>query len=215
MHVDLQVCFILDIHDPVDPGLLKSQIEHIVIGVMNQYPTKSIQIAFVGYGGCFCVTNRERKWRWTSSNQINRLQREFNDLQVTLKFTNPCRKIQLGYDLANQLDWFAKRKIVFHLCDGPAFGLQYHTPEVPDNHPHGHAYIVLEEEVEKFATKGINLVIFKLNNNCNTTIKIMEDEYLKWSKSGYGFYVEDLTNEKNRRERIHNDVERFMISQLI
>lgn len=214
MCVDLQVCFILDIHEPADPGLLKSQIEDIVNDVMNQYPTKSIQIAFVGYGGCFCVTTRGKTWRWTFSNQIHRLQREFNELEVKLRFTNPCRKIQLGYDLANQLDWFGKRKIVFHLCDGPAFGLKYHTPEVPDNNPYGHAYIVLEEEVEKFATKGINLVVFKLNNNCNTTIKIMEEEYRKWSRSGNGFYLEDLTYEKNRRERIHNEVRKFMFSQL-
>lgn len=215
MHVDLQVCFILDIHEPADPGLLKSQIEDIVNDVINQYPTKSIQIAFVGYGASFCVTSRAKTWTWTSSKQIRRLQREFDELVVKLIFSNPCRKIQFGYDLANQLDWFAKQKIVFHLCDGPAFGLKYHTPEIPDNQPYGHPYIVLEEEVEKFATKGINLVIFKLNQDSNTTIKIMKEEYLKWSRGGSGFYVEDLTYEKNRRERVHNEVRQFMFSQLM
>jgi hypothetical protein len=212
MYADLQVCFVLDYHEPVDKGALRDQIHDIISDVQNQYPRKSISVAFVGYGGCFCVPYTT-VYQWTHN--VKYMQKQLNVLEPKYIFTDKCRNVQQAYGLVNDLQWYAKRRIIIHMGDGPAFGPKYHDPNIYDAYPGGHPYLVLEEEVEKFATKQIELVLLKIDNSWDKMTQVIKDSYLYWNQNG-GIYIEDLTNKQNLlRGAIYDEVKKHILRQLV
>lgn len=189
MPVDLQICIVLDYHKTMEYMMisLKNNIEDLVNDVKKQYPTKTIQIGFVGYGGYFCVPHAKV---YPFTENIKLLQRQLKHLKLELYLPSNCRSIQEAYAHANDMKWFARKRIIFHMGDGPAFGLKYHEPNIGDLYTPGHPYIVLEEEVEKFARKQIDLVLLKLHPAWGKMIDVIEDHYMQYRDTG--FYVENL-----------------------
>jgi hypothetical protein len=194
MSIDLQVCFVLDYHPPMEKymGLLKQQIGEIMDDIKNTYPTKTIEIAFVGYGGHLVIPNQKVL---SFTKNINMIQNQVNNINVQFYLRSSCRDIQSAYGHVNDERWSAKKRIIFHMGNGPAFGNKYHDENIQDVYPYGHPYLVLEEEVEKFAIKRINLVLLKLENNWNEMISVIKDSYGYYRSDG--LYVEDLTKFNN------------------
>lgn len=188
MPVDLQICFVVDYHGFMTQimVIIKNYIELIINKVKKQYPTKSIEVAFVGYGGYFVVPYRKV---CKFAQDIQKLQKELLSFEVEHQFTSSCRNIQDAYGSVNDLQWNGKHRVIFHLGDGPPFGPAYHTPDIPDLYPRGHPYLIFEEEVKKISMKNIDLVLLKLNNNWDVMIGIIHN-ICRYRK----VYVEDLTD---------------------
>jgi len=191
MQVDLQVCFVLDYHRPMKCFMssVLDQVKPVIEEVKNTYPMKVIEIAFVGYGGYFCVPYT-KVYPFTSN--VRLFQKRLDSLRIQLHTASSCRNVQQAYGLVNDLNWTAKKRLIFHMGNGPAFGPKYHDPNVQDLYPAGHPYLVLEEEVHKFARKRIDLILLKIDNNWNKMVKVIEENYLDYRNQG--FHIVDLTN---------------------
>jgi hypothetical protein len=213
-HNDVQICILLDMHRDMRKLInpLKDQIEDIINSVKKQYPMKTFEIAFIGYGGYHCIPSITF-YGFTSN--ISQLQKNLRDLKNTRTLTCHCRDIQEAYGLASHdICWTANHRIIFHMGNAPAFGPKYHTPDVEDLFPLGHPYIVLEEQVERMAILNIDLVLLKLNKNMDKMKKVMEENYSKWRNTG--FYDVDLVGkENNLYEVIFDEVKNHILRHFV
>lgn len=194
MVADLQICIIMDFHHPADLYVhsLKDYIEEAIIDVKSKYPTKSIEVAFVAYGGYWCVPYT-KVWDFTTN--IAKLQKELKTFKLQHQLPSLCRNVQQAYGLANDMKWTGRKQIIFHMGLGPAFGPNYHSPDFPDLYPKGHPYLVLEEEVEKFAQKNIDLVLLKLDSHWDIMVSVIKVSYMTYRYQG--FSVEDLSGKSH------------------
>lgn len=213
MPIHLQVCFVLDIHKTMNNfmGSIKDQIQDILNEVSSKYPTIAIHVAFVGYSGYFAVPYDKVN---NFTDDVKLLQRDLNNLKIQHSWTSSCRSIQHAYGHVNDLKWVGSRKIIFHMGNAPAFGPKYHAKNIQDLFPLGHPYLVLEEEVEKFSIKKIDLVLLKLDNKWNQMLEVIKDSYLYYR--GDGLYVEDLTmNHNDLRSHVKSVVIKHILRKIM
>lgn len=209
---DVQICFLVDMHDSMEPfvGAIKDQIESLVNAVQTTYPLAALKIAFIGYGGYHdipFITKHE------FTDKIKYLQKVLHRTTVNESLTSSCRDVQEGYAHALFLQWTARFRILFHMANAPAFGTAYHEKDVYDLYPIGHSRFVLEKQMKDAARHGIDIVLFKLNNNMNKMIDIMEENY--YSIKNYGFYVVNLVGARNAvNTLVRNEMMRHILHKL-
>ena len=213
MVADLKICFVVDHHAPMDPfiGALKDQFEDIINDVLIQYPMKEIQIAFISYGGYLCIPYRVVH---SFTNNVKLLQKYVRHSKKKICLNCDCRNVQMAYGHVNDENWVAVKKIIFHMGNGPAFGPKYHDSDLVDAFPIGHPYLVLEEEVVKFARKNIDLVLLKLDRNWDIMETVIEESYLDFRKKG--FYKIDLTDKHNILQKtVFDEVKKHILRQFV
>ena len=208
MSADLQICFVVDYHDIMSTlmVIIKNYIELITNKVKKQYPTKSIEIAFVGYGGYFCVPYTKV---YEFTHEIEKLQKKLCNFEVEHMLPSSCRNIQQAYGLVNALRWNGKRRLMFHFGNGPPFGPNYHTLDIPDLYPQGHPYLVFEEEIKKISMKKIDIVLLKLDQNWDVMIGVIKNVCCN-----NRVYVEDFTNKYLILcDAVHETIEKHILRQ--
>lgn len=210
MTVDLQICFVVDYHGIMSQLMvvIKNYIQLIIDEVKKQYPTKSIEIAFVGYGGYFCVPYR-KVYKFTQD--IQKLQKELLSFEVEHQFPSSCRNIQDAYGSVNDLHWNAKKRIIFHYGEGPPFGPKYHTHDIADLYPRGHPYLIFEEEVKKFSMKNIDIVLLQMSTDWSVMTGVIQNIY------GYDkVYIEDFTYKyKILCIAVHDSIKKHILRQFM
>lgn len=210
MPVDLQICFVVDYHGIMSRAMviIKNYIELIIDEVKQHYPTKSIEVAFVGYGGYFCVPYR-KVYKFTQD--IQTLQKELLSFEVEHQFPSSCRNIQDAYGSVNDLDWNGKHRIMFHFGNGPPFGPNYHTPDMPDLYPKGHPYLIFEEEVKKISMKNIDIVLLNFDKYWDIMIGVIQN-VCRYRK----VYIENLTDKHAILcDAVHDAIKKHISRQLM
>jgi hypothetical protein len=100
--------------------------------------------------------------------------------------------VQGGFNKALGMAWDATSiKTAFHIFDAPGHGKDLCPgggDDFPGGSPDGYK---LQDQMQEFARRKINLTLVKVNDSCNAMIKIMEDSY---SAGGMKLNITDLTN---------------------
>ena len=209
----LQVCIMLDFNSSMEKyiHLLKNQIANIVNDVKNNHPNCCIEVALVGYTGV-ADWPRERYLPFTKN--MDEVGSTLKQISVSQSYTSACRHVVKGYAMANNLEWFAQRKIIFHMGNAPSYGRNYHDNNVYDKFPSGHPYWTLEDEIQSIASKDIDVVVLKISKTTTVMEKLLEKNY--YNQRDHGFYVEDLTNHKNNLDTlVYNQVKTHLVRLLV
>ena len=87
--------------------------------------------------------------------------------------------VQGGLNEALKLNWLNNSiKQAFLICDAPGHGKEFNTFGWGDNYPNGSPDgFKIQEQMKTFAVKNINFSIVKVNNDCDSMIKVMQENY--------------------------------------
>lgn len=208
----LQVCIVMDVNASMKKYIhsLKDQIIDIINDVKNDNGKCSIQIAVIGYTA-IADWPRERYLKFTTD--LSETKALLKKISVSDGYTSDCRYVVDGYARANNLDWVANRKIIFHMGNAPSYGRNYHNNNVNDDFPSGHPYWTLEDEIQCIASKDIDVVILKISKTTTVMEKLLENNYR--SQRDHGFYIVDLTNDMNNLDTKVYDVVKKHLQRLL
>ena len=91
-----------------------------------------------------------------------------------------CEDMVGGLNSALNYDWESSSRFAMLIADAPCHGVQYHGMPDLDSHPDGDPKYKIDEIVQKFAEKNINLLCL----NLKPTTKQLYDNFKKYFEKG-------------------------------
>lgn len=170
----IEICFIVDLGENMTKWLniFKRIAIHEVQKVrddMRGYVV--IRAGFIGYR---TNVDFQSVVNFEMSSNLLQLQSKINSLKTY--GPHQCKSMREAYEMANELQWsnYAGGTII-HIGDSPPYGVKYHNQMIHDIYPHAKPYgIPIEWIIERLAYKGIDLVIFQMNNSMDIVVDIIQ-----------------------------------------
>ncbi len=154
----------------------KDTLKEIIDTVKSQNTGLKVRVAFVGY-------------RDIKDSQRFTIQEFTEDIELVKKFISKTQAtggadmpedVQGGLNKALNLKWIDHSiKQAFMICDAPGHGKDINGfsgfgDDYPNGSPDG---FKIQEQMKTFAAKNINFTIVKVNDSCDTMIKVMQANY--------------------------------------
>ena len=192
--INVKVCFVMDCTASMGPWIrqAKTRMVEIVESVRRQHPNTNILAGFVGY----------RDY----GDEEQHIVIPFQSADATMHQIQPIQP-EGGDDCAEDvahalfralhMDWNdAQVKIVFHIADAPAHGMDFHGIRISDRFPRGDPHgIDPRDSVEKMSFLNMDFTFVKINESTDTMI----DQFHNCYGHGGTFSVIDLYTQGKRR----------------
>ena len=186
----VKVCFVMDCTASMDPWIheAKTRMVELTREVQRQHPIANILTAFVGYrdyGDAEPTIVIPFQTPQTTMEQIQGVRAEGGD--------DIAEDVATAMERAVHLDWAdTDVKIVFHIADAPAHGLDFHAPHVSDRFPSGDPNgLDPRDFVERMSFLDIHFTFVRIHASTDTMI---EEFYNCYTKGG-SFKVIDLKHQ--------------------
>ena len=175
----LDLCLLMDCTSSMSSWIVRSKdtLKEIIDAVKIQNPGLNVRVAFVGY-------------RDIKDSERFRIQELTDDIELVKNFISKTEAsggadmpedVQGGLNKALNLSWMDHSiKQAFMICDAPGHGEDingfkgFFGDDYPNGSPDG---FKIQEQMKTFAAKNINFTIVKVNDSCDTMIKVMQANY--------------------------------------
>ena len=199
--IRVKVCFVMDCTASMDPWIqqAKTRIVELTREVQRQHPVARIQTSFVGYrdyGDDEPMIVVPFQTPQATMEQIQGVRAEGG--------SDIAEDVAGGLERALHQDWAdCDVKIVFHIADAPAHGLDFHAPHVSDRFPSGDPNgLDPRDFVERMSFLDIHFTFVRIHKSTDTMI---EEFYNCYTKGGT-FKVIDLQNQHRFGDEITRSI---------
>ena len=161
--ITLDLAFVMDATGSMETYLHFAQEKIIsIINKITQNSNVNVRVGFIGY----------KDYLEGDTNYIEYPELT-NDVQKVKDFItsayvegggDTCEDMVGGLQFALNYKWKGRSRFAILIADAPCHGVQYHGYPSEDKHPEGDPNYKIDEVVEKYARKNINLLCLNLNN---------------------------------------------------
>ena len=186
----------------------KTRMVEIVETVRSQHPNTNILVGFVGYRDYGDDENQiviPFQIAQDTMNQIQPIQAEGGD--------DCAEDVAHALFRALHMDWSdADVKIVFHIADAPAHGMNFHDIHVSDRYPRGDPHgLDPRDSVERMSFLNMDFTFVKINETTDTMIEQFDNCYAQ----GGIFSVIDLCTQGSRHRLIDRDEDPIVLHEAL
>lgn len=208
----VQVCLVMDCTASMQPWIdaAVKTLTRCLNNVKVMYPTDTIQVAFVGY------RDIQDKQQFI----IESFTEDYYRVVDTIRGVNAFGGYDLAEDVAgaysvvNNLKWNADVKVIFHVCDAPNHGLEYHQKWYDDSFPQGVGAPPLENTVIELAKQEVDITFLRLNYTTDIMVDIMEDAYHTVRSTGFSEIPVSDQDYMNPTQALETSLNNALISSL-
>jgi hypothetical protein len=203
--INVKICFVMDCTASMDPWIhqAKTRMVELTDQVRSEHPRAHILASFVGYRD---YGDDERLIEIPFQNpsdtmeQIRRIEAEGGNDQA--------EDVANGLERALHQDWSnADVKIVFHIADAPAHGIEFHSIGISDRYPRGDPDgLDPRDFVERMSFMDIHFSFVKIDDCTDMMIENFHDCY----NHGGTFTIIDLRN-----QRVHFEPDNDALSEAL
>ena len=188
--INVKVCFVMDCTASMEPWIheAKTRTVQLTREVQRQHPIANIQTSFVGYrdyGDEEPMIVLPFQTPQATQEQIQGIRAEGGD--------DIAEDVAGALERALHQDWAgADVRIVFHIADAPAHGLDFHAPHVSDRFPRGDPNgLDPRDFVERMSYLDIHFTFVRIHKSTDAMI----EEFFNCYTKGGSFKVIDLRNQ--------------------
>ena len=187
----VKLCFVLDCTGSMDPWIeaAKTKMQEIVNDVHAKHPNTIVEVALVGYRDYGDLV-RFRVYDFGSAPD---LEDRMGDLRAE-GGDDTAEDIAGAFKRATELSWDpADIRMVFHITDAPAHGLQFHpihlSDRVPRGDPDGLDPLFF---LDRWAHLGYDYTFVKITSKTDMMLDVFYRTYSETPNAGLNFHVLDL-----------------------
>lgn len=179
----VQLCLVMDCTASMGEWIeaAKTRLISSLTTIKQTFPTHDIRVAFVGYRD---VNDEERFI-------VHRFTSNHDSVLQTIRNVKPmggddiAEDVGGAYNIVTTLGWTADVRVVFHVCDAPNHGLEYHSPYLNDDFPEGIGGIKLSEHVQTLATKCVDVNFLRITEITDIMTERMRAAYTAIRPTGF------------------------------
>jgi hypothetical protein len=179
----VQLCLVMDCTASMDEWIqaAKTRLISSLQTIKQSFPTHVISVAFVGY----------RDARDDERFIVHEFTTNHDAVLTTIRSANAIGGDDIAEDVSGayhkvvSFDWTADVRVLFHVCDAPDHGREYHSPYVDDSYPDGLGGPSLKELVKIIAEKQVDVNFLRISAITDVMTTIMQEEYKTVRASGF------------------------------
>lgn len=187
----VKLCFVLDCTGSMDPWIeaAKTKMQETVRTVQDQHPHTHIEVALVAYRDYGDLI----RFRVFDFGEASVLEDRMRDLRAE-GGDDTAEDVAGAFKRATELEWNpADIRMVFHITDAPAHGLQFHPIHISDRFPQGDPDgIDPLALLRRWARLGYDYTFVKITAKTDLMLDVFFRTYAEASQGGEGFHVIDL-----------------------
>lgn len=187
----VKLCFVLDCTGSMDPWIeaAKTKMQEIVATVQDKHPHTLIQVALVAYRDYGDLV----RFRVYDFGDASILEDRMGDLRAE-GGDDTAEDVAGAFKKATELEWDpADIRMVFHITDAPAHGLQFHSVHLSDRFPQGDPDgLDPLFFLDRWARLGYDYTFVKITAKTDRMIDVFFRTYCQATPGGEGFHVIDL-----------------------
>ena len=194
----LDLAFIMDITGSMGSYLqfAKEKILTVINKIMED-TTVIVKLGFVGYRDYLDNQNIEYIIYPELTKDIEMVKNFIKSAQVG--GGGDCEDMTGGLNIALNYKWKSRTRFAMLIADMPCHGIQYHGQPI-DSYPNGDTKYKIDEIVEKFASKNVNLFCINIKNTTEILYNNFKNYYKKGKKSNSNadVFVKDFKEEPEK-----------------
>lgn len=186
----LQLCLMMDCTASMQPWIdeAKNKLIKCINDIKRDFKHYHIEISFVGYRD---LTDNEQ---FVIQNFTTNYDLITNVIKNTLAYGggDPAEDVTGAYCKVCSFKWNADVRLIFHVCDAPNHGWEYHDEFFEDDYPEGTGSPTLKDCVYYLADRDVDINFMRLNDTTDSMVEVMRREYNRVKSDG--FYITDVIN---------------------
>lgn len=187
----VKLCFVLDCTGSMDPWIqaAKTKMEEIILNVQDKHPDTVIEVALVAYrdyGDLIRFHVIDFEPTHVIADGLQEIRAEGGD--------DSAEDVAGAFKRAAELSWNPSDiRMVFHIADAPAHGMEFHDPSLSDRFPEGDPDRLNPcTFLTRWATEGYDYTFVKITSKTDKMLDVFYRTYSEAPGGGLQFRVIDL-----------------------
>lgn len=163
--VTLDLLFIMDITESMQDLLEETRysIKYILDKIKRDSPGIDVRFAYEGYRDFEDLKNGEKYYQIDFETDLNIFKKKLDEI-TCIGGGDDAEDVAGGLNAGLNMSWRSNARYAILIADAPGHGQKYHDEEVQDDYlkgdPNG---LVIEDLMQKYADKSINLCLTKID----------------------------------------------------
>lgn len=159
----------------------KNRLIKSIDNIKRDFSGEIIELSFVGYRD---VTDEKQF-------VIKEFTTDYDDVVNTIRKTHAkgggdmAEDVTGAYRKVCEFNWNADVRVLFHVCDAPNHGSEYHSRWYDDAYPEGLGSPTLKDCIKTLALKNVDVNFLKLNDSTDIMVGVMKSQYNTIRNTGF------------------------------
>ena len=182
--VTLDLLFIMDITESMQDLLdeTRNSIKYILDKIKKDSPGIDVRFAYEGYRDFADLKVGEKYYTIDFETDMDVFKNKLDEI-TAIGGGDDAEDVAGGLNAGLNMSWRSNARYAILIADAPGHGSKYHDKDVEDDYPKGDPNgLVIEELMQKYVQKNINLCLTRIDDYTDIMFKAMKEAYSKESQ---------------------------------